>query len=1416
MRPEGLRAAARRLLLRSRPHAYCSAEQPLTVLVGTWNVNGREPPSGVDLRPWLTGGRLTGGRGGGGKKLERLPDIVAITFQEVVPLSAANVLLSAASGGEAWEEVVADALERLATEEGEGGSGSAAAPVPSAGSPPKGEKDPPSLFFTPVARRQMVGVSLLVFARTSLVASGAVRGAQTLAVGTGGALPSVVGGGGSGGNGNESDAPSTTSSPSPSLGLGNKGAVAARLLVHSATPLVFVGAHLPSGDSPGDAARRDATAAEVLRRGHFPSTDASGGAEAGRVVVVSDEKHGNGEASSSSSSYWPSGRCQLSAAVADADASFFAGDLNYRVLARADAARRALKSFRPHRPPSPGGSSSTPTSSSSPLATLLALDELKGPAAEARGACPLSAWEEGAIGFAPTYKLERFCQKYQGGEDDDDASDAEEKKEDESEATATSAAGDDEKEDAGNAKAAASAAAAAPAAPAKEIGAKAGKEKTRTPSWTDRVLFRCHPSSSSSSSSSAKLLWYASSPGVLGSDHRPVSALFEVAARKVDPSALAKAVGGILRDADAAETRRLPRCSVVSPPKGHAVDFGTLKRGSCPTAARSFVLRNESEGSGAGNGGGVARWSLAPLPGRVFCDGGDPERARLAPLWLAVCPVGGVLLPGESVLVRCVASPFGACSAAAASAAAAAEEQEEEERSGGGGGGADGGAAGASRESDFGGARGSLSARPPRVAADAIAAAADAAAKATRKHGAPGSGSGQSESEESGGSGRGNSFPLEAVVVVRVEGGNDEFVSFKGSVEASWWGLGLERLSGMPRPMSRSRAAAAAAAAAGASAPPAEAAAAAPAAAAEEEKLPPLQPPATLAPLRTSSNVVAAPSAPAAAAGEAASETGAASGDAGDGSGSGGSGGPGGGLGLGGPDYSSGGEFYSPASSLASNCSSVAGGGGSGNPGSASGSPLSASGLAAGATAAAAAFPRGGSRLGPNGGGERQLPNGTPLSLPPQEDALSLHHRNRHHQQRRRSSSPLPPTPKAIQAEGEEEEEEGGKEKEEESAAAKPPSPPPPAVVAAAAAAAPVAAPTPLPPPQTPSTPMPLLVPSELERLISFLDDALAAGSEEEKEKREAEATGAAAALAEREEGREPAPRQRPVAASARVTPSLFVHAAGRARRAALSGAVASASSSSGEDDPISSFSSSSFSSPCLDDIDALRSLLDSQLPLPARFSEERGGGGVHPAAAAATLLAFLLLLPRPLLPARAAALCDGAGRAPAPDAARDLLTSSMLPSEWATLGAVAGLASRVVERAGRDRGEVSAVAGVFPSARTPLPALLAEFLLPATLNPCSGGPSAAAASAAAAATAAAGGVVVAAEAPLSSLTLRDGVPRRFSASGGGLASPELARAAAAALAAVADAADAAASARAELVATVIDRAREWWPAGGE
>ena len=48
--------------------------------VGTYNVNGRRPPADLDLTPWLN-------------ISDHSADIVAVGFQEVVPLSANNVVM---------------------------------------------------------------------------------------------------------------------------------------------------------------------------------------------------------------------------------------------------------------------------------------------------------------------------------------------------------------------------------------------------------------------------------------------------------------------------------------------------------------------------------------------------------------------------------------------------------------------------------------------------------------------------------------------------------------------------------------------------------------------------------------------------------------------------------------------------------------------------------------------------------------------------------------------------------------------------------------------------------------------------------------------------------------------------------------------------------------------------------------------------------------------------------------------------------------------------------------------------------------------------------------------------------------------------------------------------------------------------
>ena len=52
-----------------------------TMQAATYNVNGRKPAPGLDLQPWLASGHGA--------------DIVAVGFQEIVPLNAGNVMTGA-------------------------------------------------------------------------------------------------------------------------------------------------------------------------------------------------------------------------------------------------------------------------------------------------------------------------------------------------------------------------------------------------------------------------------------------------------------------------------------------------------------------------------------------------------------------------------------------------------------------------------------------------------------------------------------------------------------------------------------------------------------------------------------------------------------------------------------------------------------------------------------------------------------------------------------------------------------------------------------------------------------------------------------------------------------------------------------------------------------------------------------------------------------------------------------------------------------------------------------------------------------------------------------------------------------------------------------------------------------------------
>lgn len=88
--------------------------------VGTYNVAGKRPPKHLPLHDWLCqwDGSWPSDSGSSGSSVNSSssncasrPDIVAVGFQEVVPLSAGNVIAGpSADGADAWDAALAAAL----------------------------------------------------------------------------------------------------------------------------------------------------------------------------------------------------------------------------------------------------------------------------------------------------------------------------------------------------------------------------------------------------------------------------------------------------------------------------------------------------------------------------------------------------------------------------------------------------------------------------------------------------------------------------------------------------------------------------------------------------------------------------------------------------------------------------------------------------------------------------------------------------------------------------------------------------------------------------------------------------------------------------------------------------------------------------------------------------------------------------------------------------------------------------------------------------------------------------------------------------------------------------------------------------------------------------------------------------------
>jgi hypothetical protein len=133
----------------------------LKMFVGTWNVGGKSPHEGLDLKDWL--------------KSPADADIYVLGFQEIVPLNAGNVLGAEDNGPAAkWLSLIREALNNtnnLSPNELEHTKSSQQprfsfsglsddTPIPCNSTPPRG--------YSLAASKQMVGIFLCVWVRDDL------------------------------------------------------------------------------------------------------------------------------------------------------------------------------------------------------------------------------------------------------------------------------------------------------------------------------------------------------------------------------------------------------------------------------------------------------------------------------------------------------------------------------------------------------------------------------------------------------------------------------------------------------------------------------------------------------------------------------------------------------------------------------------------------------------------------------------------------------------------------------------------------------------------------------------------------------------------------------------------------------------------------------------------------------------------------------------------------------------------------------------------------------------------------------------------------------------------------------------------------------------------------------------------------
>ncbi|KAK4759478.1 hypothetical protein SAY87_022609 [Trapa incisa] len=227
------------------PPAAGTHHQHLRMFVGTWNVGGKSPHQGLDLRDWLPS--------------RSSADIYVLGFQEIVPLNAGNVLGAEDDGpaarwlslirralnsnenlGEFYNESLADCVSPslsfshvVSLGEGRLDREDSTAAL----SPPASKLQGQPEGYCLAASKQMVGLLLCVWMREGLQRH--ISNLKVSCVGRG-----IMG------------------------YLGNKGSISISMTLHRMA-FCFVCTHLTSGEKEGDELRRNSDVVEIFKRTKF-------------------------------------------------------------------------------------------------------------------------------------------------------------------------------------------------------------------------------------------------------------------------------------------------------------------------------------------------------------------------------------------------------------------------------------------------------------------------------------------------------------------------------------------------------------------------------------------------------------------------------------------------------------------------------------------------------------------------------------------------------------------------------------------------------------------------------------------------------------------------------------------------------------------------------------------------------------------------------------------------------------------------------------------------------------------------------------------------------------------------------------------------------------------------------------------